>query len=66
MKKIRLNLQELKVTTFETSKSNGNSGTVKGFETGLEDCLTAEEVYCNSELCPVSYQITKCSCPHIC
>lgn len=38
MKKIKLDLDQLKVNSFETSKTNSKSGTVKGNIPTMEGC----------------------------
>jgi len=53
MKKLKLNLEDLKVESFETTKKDSQMGTVHGFETGDTACLN----------CPETYMIHTCVIP---
>lgn len=52
MKKIKLNLEELRVNSFATAQTKKNSGTVNGY-TALNDCLVERTKYhnCFSDEC---------------
>jgi len=63
MKKIELNINQLKIDSFEISKNNSKSGTVNGFhKTEMIYCVTDMVQECATEYCPESYQLTDCTC----
>lgn len=69
MKKIKLNLTELKVNTFETTKPETNSGTVNGFgpqpTNPNEECKTEWGATCINS-CPNSCEYSCLQTCEIC
>ncbi|MGD8778123.1 MAG: pinensin family lanthipeptide [Ignavibacteria bacterium] len=67
MKKLKLNLEDLKVESFEISKSRNTLGTIKGQAQGSHTvsvgCDTGEYLSCEYPTCDCDPTMVICTCP---
>jgi hypothetical protein len=67
MKKIRLNVDELRVESFAVAAGNGETGTVRAFapNSQQDSCHTCDDPTCETLVCPcqVTQDMSNCVCP---
>jgi hypothetical protein len=60
-KKLRLNVDELKVEAFATADGAVERGTVHGRDNTAADC-TWDGYSCEGQFCPLTYPANSCYC----
>ncbi|MGD8778125.1 MAG: pinensin family lanthipeptide [Ignavibacteria bacterium] len=67
MKKLKLNLEDLKVESFEISKSRNTLGTIKGQAEGSHtvpaECDSVDWLSCEALTCDCDETMVICTCP---
>ncbi|MGD8778124.1 MAG: pinensin family lanthipeptide [Ignavibacteria bacterium] len=67
MKKLKLNLEDLKVESFEISKSRNTLGTIKGQAEGSHtvpaECDSVDYLSCEAPTCDCNGTMVICTCP---
>jgi len=65
MKKIRLDVDALRVETFETARAGADRGTVRAHDASGQSCpyeCTRAEPTCNGPLCAATFPVVTCVC----
>jgi hypothetical protein len=65
MKKIRLDVDALRVETFETDRAAADRGTVRAHDASGQSCpyeCTRYEPTCNGPLCAATFPVVTCVC----